>query len=57
MERDRDKGNFDSRNSPGKVPSSKQVSFVQVDVQLQERNTPLDPESSVLIGMTLETWL
>ena len=54
MERDRDKGNFDSRNSPGQVPSSKQVSLVQVDVQLQERNTPLDPESSVLIGMTLE---
>jgi len=51
------KGDFDSSKSLGQDLSAKQVSVVHMDIQLQGGKRTLEPEPSVLIGMTLETWL
>ena len=36
--------------------STKNVSVVQVDIQLQGRNSTLVPDSSILLGMTIDIW-
>ena len=57
-ESDREReGDFDSSKCPRKYLNSKQVSVVQVYIQIQGTNRTLDPESSILVGMILEMWL
>lgn len=45
---------FDSSNSPGQVLRTKQVSLVQVDIRNQVRNSTFVPDSSLLLGVTIE---
>ena len=52
--KDRNKGDFYSSNSLGHEVCDKQGSVVQVDIQIQLRNSTLVPISSLLIGVTLE---
>ena len=55
-QRERDKGDFDSRNSPWQDSSDKELSVVQMDIQIQERNSTLVQHISLIICETIEMW-